>query len=65
MRQHERVGLGRLEAFVRKTVLQHTHPNTKEQRRVLEALGEAGGLFSGDVILCTREAGRQDPDERP
>ncbi|MER5974515.1 hypothetical protein ABT112_33245 [Streptomyces sp. NPDC002055] len=57
-------GCHRLEVFVRETVLPRTHPNTMERRRVLEALGEAGGLCtartiefsSGDVILCTREA---------
>jgi hypothetical protein len=40
---------------------------------VLEALGEAGGLCtartvemsSGDVTLCTREAGHYDPDDKP
>ncbi|MCK7628152.1 hypothetical protein MUU72_34560 [Streptomyces sp. RS10V-4] len=62
----------RLEAFVRKTVLPRTHPNTTERRRVLEALGEAGGLCTaravnsdGGVILCTREAGHYDPDDLP
>ncbi|MFI6690055.1 hypothetical protein [Streptomyces sp. NPDC050485] len=62
-----------LEAFVRETVLPRTHPNTAERRRVLEALGEAGGLCtartvemsSADVILCTREAGHYDPDDLP
>ncbi|MFE0654338.1 hypothetical protein ACFVZH_37970 [Streptomyces sp. NPDC059534] len=73
VRQRERAGLERLEAFVRETVLPRTHPNTTERRRVLEALGEAGclcnvrtvELSSGDVILCTREAGHYDPDDKP
>ncbi|MGW7622495.1 hypothetical protein ACWGLG_43165 [Streptomyces antimycoticus] len=73
VRQRERADLVRLERFVRKTVLPRTHPNTTERRRVLEALGEAGGLCtartvemsSGDVILCTREAGHYDPDDLP
>ncbi|MGC5365728.1 hypothetical protein ACPXCE_29340 [Streptomyces sp. DT24] len=49
------------------------HPHATERRRLLEALGEAGGLCaartvemsSGDVILCTREAGHYDPDDLP
>ncbi len=65
--------LVRLEALVRGTVLPRTHPNTTARRRVLEALGEAGGLCtartvemsSGDVILCTRKAGHYDPDDLP
>lgn len=73
MRQCERADLVRLEAFVRETVLPRTHPNTTERRRVLEVLGEAGGLCtartvemsSGDVTLCTREAGHYDPDDLP
>ncbi|WP_234433089.1 hypothetical protein [Streptomyces sp. NRRL S-1824] len=73
VRQHERADLARLERFVRETVLPRTHPNTTQRRRVLEALGEAGGLCtartvemsSGDVILCTREAGHYDPDDKP
>ncbi|WP_329182313.1 hypothetical protein OG754_40725 (plasmid) [Streptomyces decoyicus] len=73
MRQRERADLVRLETFVRETVLPRTHPNTTQRRRVLEALGEAGGLCtartvemsSGDVILCTREAGHYDPDDPP
>ncbi|MDQ1013417.1 hypothetical protein QFZ82_007985 [Streptomyces sp. V4I23] len=73
IRQRERADLVRLEAYVRKTVLPRTHPNTTARRRVLEALGEAGGLCtartvemsSGDVILCTREAGHYDPDDLP
>ncbi|MFF8451781.1 hypothetical protein ACF06Q_29405 [Streptomyces leeuwenhoekii] len=72
-RQRERADLVRLEAFVRETVLPRTHPYTMARRRVLEALGEAGGLCtartvelsSGDVILCMREAGHYDPDDLP
>ncbi|MFB7632296.1 hypothetical protein ACFC0M_15265 [Streptomyces sp. NPDC056149] len=73
VRRRERADLVRLERFVRETVLPRTHPNTTARRRVLEALGEAGGLCtartmelsSGDVILCTREAGHYDPDDLP
>ncbi|MEU0276226.1 hypothetical protein [Streptomyces sp. NPDC006307] len=73
MRRRERADLVRMEAFVRETVLARTHPNTTARRRVLEALGEAGGLCtartvelsSGDVIVCTREAGHYDPDDLP
>ncbi|MCL7494819.1 hypothetical protein M8I34_25960 [Streptomyces sp. MCA2] len=73
VRQCERAGLVRFEAFVRGTGLLRAHPNTTKRRRVLEALGEAGGLCtvrtvemsSGDVILCTREAGHYDPDDLP
>ncbi|WP_328741396.1 hypothetical protein OG436_39095 [Streptomyces caniferus] len=73
VRQRERADLVLLEEFVRETVLPRTHPNTTERRRVLQALGEAGGLCtartvkmsSGDVILCTREAGHYDPDDLP
>ncbi|MEV5599438.1 hypothetical protein [Streptomyces sp. NPDC052496] len=71
-RQRERAALVRLEAFVRETVLPRTHPYTTERRRVLEALGEAGGLCTartrnsdGDVIVCTLEAGHYDPDDKP
>ncbi|MFF1505329.1 hypothetical protein ACFVZR_37135 [Streptomyces sp. NPDC058316] len=67
------MSLVRLEAFVRETVLPRAHPYTTEQRRVLDSLGEASGLCaartvemsSGDVILCTREAGHYDPDDLP
>ncbi|MER7990356.1 hypothetical protein ABTY53_32950 [Streptomyces noursei] len=62
----------RLERFVREAVLPRTHPHTTERRRVLEALGEAGGLCTartvnsdGDVVVCTREAGHYAPDDRP
>ncbi|MCX4640366.1 hypothetical protein OG775_35565 [Streptomyces platensis] len=73
VRQRERVGLERLTSFVRETVLPRTHPHTTERRRVLEALGEAGGLYTartvelstGDIILCTREAGHYDPADKP
>lgn len=70
VRQGERAGLERLEAFVRQTVLPRTYPNTMERRRVLQALGDAGGLCkartieyaTGDVIVCTRQAGHYDPE---
>ncbi|MFJ8186638.1 hypothetical protein [Streptomyces sp. NPDC096105] len=70
VRRREQAALVRPEAFVRETVLPRTHPNTTAWRRVLEALGEAGGLCtartvvmsSGDVILCTRKAGHYGPD---
>nr|MDT0521339.1 hypothetical protein [Streptomyces sp. DSM 41633] len=73
VRQGERAGLVRLERFVRGTVLPRTQPNTTARRRALEALGEAGGMCtaqtvemsSGDVILCTREAGHYDPQDLP
>ncbi|MFD7498270.1 hypothetical protein ACFV8T_39160 [Streptomyces sp. NPDC059832] len=64
--------LARLEMFVRETVLPRTHPHTTARRRVLEALGEAGGLCTartrnsdGDVIVCTLDAGHYDPDDKP
>ncbi|MER6617805.1 hypothetical protein [Streptomyces xantholiticus] len=61
VRQRERVGLERLEAFVRETVLPRTYPHTMERRRVMEALGKADRLCNartieystGDVILRT------------
>lgn len=70
VRRGERAGLERLEAFVRQTVLPRTYPHTMERRRVLEALGEAGGLCNartieyatGGVIVCTREAGHYEGD---
>ncbi|GLW19863.1 hypothetical protein Stsp01_66060 [Streptomyces sp. NBRC 13847] len=71
VRQRERADLVLLEGLVRGIVLPRTHPNTTGRRRVVEALGEAGGLCTvrtvemscGEVILCTREAGRYDPDD--
>ncbi|MFE2750341.1 hypothetical protein ACFXKX_39765 [Streptomyces scopuliridis] len=71
--QRERAGLERLEVFVRETVLARTYPHTMEHRRVLEALGKADSLCTartmelstGDIILCTREAGHYDPDDGP
>ncbi|GAA1923557.1 hypothetical protein [Streptantibioticus ferralitis] len=71
-RQQERAELLRLRAFVDQ-MLEQTHPNTMERRRVLEVLGEAGGLCTartvehstGDVIVCTREAGHSNPDDKP
>ncbi|MBL3671763.1 hypothetical protein JL475_39190 [Streptomyces sp. M2CJ-2] len=73
MRQRERADRVRLEAYIRETVLPRTHPHTTERQRVLEALGEAGGLCTartvelgtGDVILCTREARHYDPADKP
>ncbi|MFH8753818.1 hypothetical protein ACH4GK_42225 [Streptomyces rimosus] len=71
-RQRERADLERLQAYVRQTVLPRTHPHTTARRQVLEALGEAGGLCNartrnsdGDVIVCTRDAGHYDPDDKP
>lgn len=72
VRQRERADLVRLERFVREAVLPGTHPHTTARRRVLEALGEAGGLCTartrnadGDVIVCTLDAGHYDPDDKP
>ncbi len=72
VRQRERADLVRLERFVREQVLPRTHPYTTERRRVLEVLGEAGGLCTartrnsdGDVIVCTLDAGHYDPDDKP
>ncbi|MGW0497524.1 hypothetical protein ACWD0Z_19440 [Streptomyces sp. NPDC003007] len=72
VRQRERADLMWLERFVREAVLPGTHPHTTAQRRVLEALGEAGGLCTartrsaeGDVIVCTLDAGHYDPDDKP
>ncbi|WP_406729535.1 hypothetical protein WJ438_40555 [Streptomyces sp. GD-15H] len=67
-RQRERQ-LEQLRAFVRETVMARTHPNTTAHRLLLEALGEAGGLWNAqtvelsteDVILCTRKAGHYAP----
>lgn len=68
VRECERAGLERLGAFVRKAVLPRTYLYSMERRRVLEALGESDRLCNaraieystGDVILCTREAGHYD-----
>ncbi|MFJ6785204.1 hypothetical protein [Streptomyces yangpuensis] len=72
VRQRERADLVRLEQFVRTSVLPGTHPHTTARRRVLEALGEAGGLCTartvngdGDSIVCTLDAGHYDPDDKP
>ncbi|MFF2779891.1 hypothetical protein ACFVU3_33945 [Streptomyces sp. NPDC058052] len=72
VRQRERADLVRLEQFVRARVLPGTHPHTTARRRVLEALGEAGGLCTartvngeGDVVVCTLDAGHYDPDDKP
>ncbi|MFE7779281.1 hypothetical protein ACFU5O_36550 [Streptomyces sp. NPDC057445] len=51
MRQRERADLIRLEAFVREPVLAHT----TQWHRVLQALGEAGGLCTAPTVeLSTR-----------
>ncbi|MGW6755724.1 hypothetical protein [Streptomyces sp. NPDC055006] len=72
VRQRERSDLVQLERFVRETLLPRTHPHTTQRRRVLEALGEAGGLCTartvdsdGDVIVCTLDAGHYDPGDKP
>ncbi|MFD4341823.1 hypothetical protein ACFWPP_32145 [Streptomyces anulatus] len=72
VRRRERADLERLETYIRETVLPGTHPHTTAQRRVLEALGEAGGLCTartrnadGDVVVCTLDAGHYDPDDKP
>ncbi|MEV3958402.1 hypothetical protein [Streptomyces albogriseolus] len=71
-RQRERAYLEPLEAYVRETMLPGTHPPTTARRRLLEALGEAGGLCTartrnadGDVIVCTLDAGHYDVDDKP
>ncbi|WP_448333781.1 hypothetical protein [Streptomyces sp. DSM 41534] len=50
VRQRERADLVRLERFVRESVLPRTHPHATAQRRVLEALGEAGGLCTARTV---------------
>ncbi|MFF2331153.1 MULTISPECIES: hypothetical protein [unclassified Streptomyces] len=72
VRQRERADLVRLERFVRESVLPRTHPHTTARRRVLEALGEAGGLCTartrnadGDEVVCTLDAGHYDVDDKP
>ncbi|WP_217246158.1 hypothetical protein [Streptomyces sp. AC602_WCS936] len=72
VRQRERADLVRLEKFVRENMLPRTHSHTTARRRVLEALGEAGGLCTartrnadGDVIVCTLDAGHYDVDDKP
>ncbi|MGW5129063.1 hypothetical protein ACWEQ7_34495 [Streptomyces sp. NPDC004069] len=72
VRQRERADLMRLERFVRENVLPGTHPHTTAPRRVLEALGEAGGPCTartrnadGGVIVCTLDAGHYDVDDKP
>lgn len=58
VRQRERADLVRLEWFVREAVLPGTHPHTTAQRRVLEALGEAGGLCTARTRNADAERGR-------
>ncbi|WP_275562514.1 MULTISPECIES: hypothetical protein [unclassified Streptomyces] len=72
VRQRQRADLVRLERFVRESVLPRTHPHTTARRRVLEALGEAGGLCTartrnadGDVVVWTLDAGHYDSDDKP
>ncbi|MFF9727503.1 hypothetical protein [Streptomyces gardneri] len=73
IRQRERADLERLQSFVRESVLPATSPHTMSRRWVLNALGEAGGLCTaqtvelstGDIILCTRDAGHYDPTDKP
>ncbi|WP_229868828.1 hypothetical protein [Streptomyces chryseus] len=71
-RQRERADLVRLKRFVREAVLARTHPHTTVRRRVLEVLGEAGGLCTartvnndGDYVICTLDAGHYDPVNKP
>ncbi|MGS2585877.1 hypothetical protein [Streptomyces hebeiensis] len=68
MRQREGADLVRLEGFVRESVLLHT----MARRRVLEVLGEAGGLCAArrvnsdeDCILCAFGVGHYGPDGQP
>ncbi|MFF7780361.1 hypothetical protein ACFZCG_38860 [Streptomyces tanashiensis] len=73
IRQRERAELERLQAFVRQMVHPATAPHTMSRRWVLDALGEAGGLCtaqteelsSGNIILCTHEAGHYDASDEP
>ncbi|MGW5991009.1 hypothetical protein ACWFRT_29370 [Streptomyces anulatus] len=72
VRQREQADLVRLERFVREAVLPATYLHTTARRKVLEALGEAGGLCTartvnsdGDYVVCTLDAGHYDPDEKP
>ncbi|WP_338930362.1 hypothetical protein WEB32_35130 [Streptomyces netropsis] len=69
MRQRERADLGRLEGFVRESVLPRAHPHTTARRRVL---GEASGLCAArmvnsdeDYILCTLGFGHCDLGDKP
>ncbi|MFB8415289.1 hypothetical protein ACFC63_07205 [Streptomyces albidoflavus] len=58
VRQRGRAGLVRLEEFIRGHVLPRTHPHTTVRRRVLEALGEAGGLCTARTRNADGERGR-------
>lgn len=49
VRRRERADLVRLERFVRENVLPRRHPHTMARRRVLEALGEAGGVCGSEA----------------
>lgn len=64
VRECERAGLVWLGMFVGETVLPCIYSRTTRRRRVLEALGEAGGLctartvsIGGGVIVCTLAVG--------
>ncbi|MFF0437534.1 hypothetical protein ACFYU9_35640 [Streptomyces sp. NPDC004327] len=66
------VHIADLERFVREAMLLAAHPHITARRRVLEVLGEAGGLCTartrnadGDVVVCTLDAGHYDPDDKP
>ncbi|MBL3670775.1 hypothetical protein JL475_33420 [Streptomyces sp. M2CJ-2] len=59
MTGEQRADLERLTAFVRETVLPRTCPHTTERRRVLEALGEAGGLCTARTVELSSTRVRQ------
>lgn len=73
VRQREGAGLVRLEVFVREAVLSRAGSCTVERRWVLGELGGAGGLCTawtvgpstGEVFVCTREAGHYPRDDKP
>jgi hypothetical protein len=72
VRQREGADPVRLEGFVRESVLPRADPHTMARRRVLEVLGEAGGLCAArrvnsdeDCILCALGVGHYGPDGQP
>ncbi|MGW0933291.1 hypothetical protein [Streptomyces sp. NPDC002644] len=65
VRQRERAGLERLERFVRESVLPGTRPHTTARRRVLEALGKAGGLCTARTRNADGDLVVYDPDDKP